>query len=530
MNDLIRFIRNEIRGSWRYRWTAISITWAVCLIGWALVYLMPNVYEAHTRVYVDGQSRLASLIARVGVSSGSESSVFMVRQALLARQQLELVVAESGLGKDIETEEDMDLLLVRLRDQIGVSTGRSSESRNLYTISFLHQDQATAIKVVDTLLNIFIQDVLEHKEEGGEVVSGYLDEQLAHYSRLLSDSEVRLAEFKKKYVGLLPGENGGVFERLQEAMSAQQDLESQLQIEIDRRDELRRQLSSETPNLPEQNGRSVGVSLPGSSVQSVIEGLEERRADLLLTFTERHPDVIAIDEQLTTLYEKREADRLALAGTENGIEGVSNASNPVYQSVQIALNESGVRIAALRSQIQQSSASISRFQGQVNTIPVVEAEYAQLTRDYDQYRGLYRELLVQKERARLGSVGAERDVVEFNIIEPPMSEKEPVAPKRTLLLVAFLIIGLGAGAGTAFIMHKVNPVFMDATTLYKVTGLPVLGQVSLTWLERFKVARLLEKLSLLVCGLGLIVVFVAAVALQDMGVNLIHNTLLASAG
>lgn len=529
MNDLLRFIRNEIRGSWRYRWTAVSIAWAVCIVGWSLVYMMPNVYEAHTRVYVDGQSRLASLIAQVGVSSGSESSVFMVRQALLARQQLEKVVAETGLAADIETEDEMDLLLIRLRDEIGVSTGRSTESRNLYTISFLHQNQETAIKVVDTLLKIFIKDVLEHKEEGSELVSGYLDEQLAHYSNLLSTAEVKLAEFKKEYVGLLPGANGGVFERLQDAMSARSDLESQLQIELDRREELRRQLTSEVPNLPNGNGRSVGVSLPGSSVQSVIEGLEERRSDLLLTYTERHPDVVAIDEQLATLYEQREADRLSLASSANGIEGVSNASNPVYQSVQIALNDSGVRIAELRSQVEQSSASIARLQGQVNTIPVVEAQYAQLTRDYDQYRGLYRELLLQKERARLGSVGAERDVVEFNIIEPPMSEKEPVAPKRTLLLVAFLIVGLGAGGGTAFIMHKVNPVFMDATMLYRVTGLPVLGQVSLTWLERFKVARLLEKLSLTVCGAALLIVFVAAVAFQETGVQLLHDTLKSSA-
>ena len=476
MKELLRYILNEIHGTWRYRWIAMSIVWAVCVLGWLTVYTMPNIYEARTRVYVDAESRLARVMQKVGASTAATSQVFMVRQALLATEQLEKVAETAGLDRDVESQEDMDRLVLVLGTEIGVNTGRSSQSRNLYTISYANSDRDVAVKVVDTLLNIFIQDILELKEEGTEVVATYLDEQLTHYSDLLAESEGKLANFKKKYVGLLPGENGGVFERLQDAMNGRNELSAQLRIENDRRDELRRQLGSETPNLPDDGtGMIGGVAIPGSSTDASIKNLESRKADLLLVYTDRHPDVLAIDEQLVQLYEKRTSDLTAMAAAGTGIEGVSNATNPVYQSVQIALNETGVRVAELRSEINQANRTISQLESQVNTIPEVEAEYSQLTRDYDQYQELYNELLVQKERARLGSVGAEQDVVNFNIIEPPAAGLEPIAPKRTLLLIMVLVVGLGAGIGIAFFMHLLNPVFMDAGTLARVTGRPVLG-------------------------------------------------------
>jgi polysaccharide chain length determinant protein (PEP-CTERM system associated) len=523
MKDLIRFISNEIRGTWRYRWTAMTIIWAVCLLGWLVVYTIPNVYQAQTRVYVDARSRLANVMAEVGASSGEGSTVFMVRQALLAREQLEKVIRAAGLDERAETEEDMERLLLVLSGQIGVSTGRSSQSRNLYTISFAHTDEEKAVTVVQTLLDIFIQDILELKEEGGEVVATYLDEQLTHYSNLLSESEMKLADFKKRYVGLLPGESGGIFERLQEQMNIRDELATQLRIENDRRNELRRQLGSETPNLPADSTATAGVTVPVNATDASIVDLEKRKGDLLLVYTERHPDVVAIEEQLEQLYAQRLANNAALAASGQGMEGVANATNPVYQSVQIALNESGVLVAQLRSQINQVNRQISELESQVNTIPEVEAEFAQLTRDYAQYQELYNELLVQKERARLGTAGAEQDVVNVNILEPPATGPKPIAPKRTLLLIVVLVLGLGAGIGTAFIKHQLNPVFIDAESLSRITGRPVLGVVSLTFLERFRVARAFEKSSFTLSGVGLLVVFVLAVALQDIGVEMFRT-------
>ena len=523
MQELFQIIRSEIIGAWRYRWIAMIVAWIVCVLGWMFVISMPDIYEARAKVYVDADSRLASVVGQVGATTGVRSRVFVVRQAMLGRPQLERVARESDLDLRARTEQEREDMLASLRDRIGITTGRTAESRNLFTITFEDRDRSMAIAVVQTLLDTFVEDVLELKEQGVEDVEGYLEEQLAYYSQLLSASEAELAEFKKQNVGLLPGENGGIFERLQAQMDSLKQLRLDLQIEEDRRDELRRQLTSEVPMLPPGSEGAGGVLVPSTPTESAIAELETRRSSLLLTFTERHPDVVAIDEQLEQLYAKRRAENAAMRNSGGGMEGAANATNPVYQSAQIALNEANVSIAGLRSQVVQLESAVRRLNGQIETIPEIEAEYSKLTRDYAQYRSLYDELLEQKERERMSTVGDDRDVVSFNIVEPATSPLEPVAPVRGIMILIVLIIGMGAGGGAAYLFHMLNPVFIDSATLRRITMRPVLGVVSKTWLDRGKVVRRVDMSSFTLAGIGLVVVFACTVLFQDYAVDFIQQ-------
>ncbi len=531
MQDLVQQIRREIRGTWRYRWYAMAAAWLICLLGWGFVLSMPDIYQANARVYVDADSRLAEVVGQVGVPPGVGSRVFVVRQAMLGRPQLERVARETDLDLRATNEEEKEMLLASLREKISVTTGRSSnQAQNLYSISFEDHDRAMAISVVQTLLDTFVEDVLELKQRGAAEVSGYLQDQLSHYAGLLSQSEANLADFKKRYVGLLPGENGGIFEKLQMEMDTLKQLRLDLQIEQDRRDELRRQLTTTNAMLPEGAEGALGVGVPGGETAAAIKALQARRAELLLTFTEKHPDVIAIDEQLEQLAAQRRAELEALRASGNGMEGVANATNPVYQNAQIALNEAGVKIAGLRSQIAQREAIVNTLNSQINTIPEIEAEYSQLTRDYDQYRSLYNELLLQKERERLGSVGEERDVVSFNVVEPPSATFDPVAPQRGILLIGVLIAGLGAGGALAFLVHQLNPVFHDAETLQRIAGRPILGVVSRTWLERVRAGRRMDVTKFAAAAAGLVALFLCAVMFQEPGTELVRTLMMAASG
>ena len=522
MQELFHLLLTGLRGSWRYRWPALVTAWVVCLIGWLFVFSMPDIYEARAQVFVDADSRLAEVMGQVGADPGVGSRVFVVRQAMLGRPQLEKVARETGIASRATTSEEFEKLINSLLETIGVVSGRSQQARNLFTITFRDSDPEMAVSVVTTLLDTFVQDVLKLREKGAQDVTGYLEEQLNHYSSLLSQSETALADFKKQHVGLLPGDSGDIFERLQGQIDALADLRLQLRIQEDRRTELRRQLKSETPYVPEGTAQAAGAPLPGNSTEATISELERRRAEMLLTVTERHPDVVAINEQLEQLYTKRADNRAALAAAGSGIEGASNSTNPVYQSVQIALNETGVRIAGFKSQIAQGETAVRRLKGQINTIPETEAQYSELTRNYAQYKSLYDELLLKKERERMGTVGEDRDVVSFNITEPPAASFEPVAPKRVLLLVGVLIVGLGVGGAVAFILHQLNPVFHEAKSLRTVTGRPVIGVVSMTWLERHKVERRVDFSSFAMVSSSLLILFVISIMLKDQIVVLLQ--------
>ena len=91
MNAALEFIVEQLRGVWRFRWTAMLVAWVVCLLGWLIVLVMPDTYSAWARVFVDTRTRLNQVTQGIGVDSNFASEVEAVRQALLGAPQLDKV-------------------------------------------------------------------------------------------------------------------------------------------------------------------------------------------------------------------------------------------------------------------------------------------------------------------------------------------------------------------------------------------------------------------------------------------------------
>jgi len=157
----------------------------------------------------------------------------------------------------------------------------------------------------------------------------------------------------------------------------------------------------------------------------------------------------------------------------------------------------------------------------METAPEVEAELKKLTRDYDVLRERYGALLQQLESAKLSERVGQTDQVDFAILDPPAALASPVAPPRLLLLIGVLFAGLGAGAAAAWALSKLNPVYDSLSALRGATGLPVLGAISLTWLDRRRARRKTELLRVAVAGAVLIVLFIGVVAARDAGSRLL---------
>ena len=118
----------------------------------------------------------------------------------------------------------------------------------------------------------------------------------------------------------------------------------------------------------------------------------------------------------------------------------------------------------------------------------------------------------------MGEAGDEREVGSFNIIEPQAAPLDPVSPRRALMLLMTLALGLGAGAGVAYLKHTGHPIFSDVHALRHFSGRPVLGAISMTWIQEHRTQRFLSLASFSAAGALLMFLFVLAVLLQDSGV------------
>ena len=511
MHEIYAKVLSYLRGVWRYRWWIQAIAWPLCIVGWLFVWSLPDEYEASARVYVDTHTVLQPLLRGLAVQPNIKNQVQVLTRTLLSKPNLEKIARMTDL--DIQATDDaaMQRLLEMLEAKITIEGGRD----NLFTISYVDSDPRVARAVVEAVLTLFMESSLGGKRQDSDMAEAFLERQVQEYEAKLAAAEERLKDFKRRHIGNMPSEGKDYYARLQAAQENLRRVEVEYKEAVRRRDELRRQLEGEVPTF--------GIMAPAQAPQGKhpldrrIVALEEQLDELLLKYTEQHPDVVAVRETLARLKAQREEDLRRMVGGRGSVLP-SVAENPVYQQIRIALGQAEAEVAALSVRLEEARREVKELREAVDTIPQVEAELMALNRDYGIIKKKYEELVARLESARL-SEEAQRstDTVQYKVIDPPFVPPEPVGPPRALFMAVVLLGGLGAGVFFAFVLSQIRPVFDDTRLLRAVTGYPVFGSVSQIQNEAALRRQRVEVGGFLGALFFLLLVFAAFLAMQAMG-------------
>jgi polysaccharide chain length determinant protein (PEP-CTERM system associated) len=527
MHHTLEVILEHIRGAWRFRGTAMTVAWLVCVIGWLIVLALPDTYSAWARVYVDTRTRLSQVTQGIAVESNIASQAEEVRQALLGSTQLEKVARLAIPGFARARPEAQADIVQSLHNRLDVEATndreRQGQPRNLpadlYTITYTDRSRETARRVVDQLLRLFLANSLGGSQEGSEQAQQFLNQQIGEYDKKLAAAEVRLADFKREHAGLVPGSTGDYFARLHAETDELDKDRRDLTIAEQKRDELRRQLAGEQPVM----GSAAGNLGGGADTATAIRETQARLDELLLRFTDKYPDVIAARRQLEDLRKRQKIELEAVRrGDASAIAATGLPANPIYQGMRLQLSQIDVEVAALRQQVADQERKIAEQRKMINTAPQVEADYERLNRDYDVTHTQYQALVDRLSRARLSDKADATGVVRFEVVEPPRVDPVPVFPKRTRLILEVLAGGLAAGLGVAYLMHQLRPVFSSPRQLTEVTQLPVLGGVSMTWVERHRAAARRAVWSYSLGAALLVLVGLVTLLTDDFTSHLLH--------
>ena len=531
MSPLVTQVWDDVVSAWRYRWYALSAAVAVAVIGWAVVFALPDQYEASARVFVDTRTSLKPALVGLALEQDVDAQLNFVRQSLLAAPSLQRIALQGGLlpssGVDPRRAEATIADMSRRIDITVKSASGREEDRNtggtIYRVIYQDRDRARALRIVDILLDKLVTDTLGGKREGSQNAQQFLEVQLRDYEKRLRAAEDRLAAFKTKHIGLMPSEQGGYFAALQRESDAIANLKTKLAEAQARRVTLTRQLHGDLAVAASGAGSSQtgSGSRGGLDTLARIEDAQAKLDELLLRFTDNHPDVIAARQTLADLKKRREAEVEGLRQGDAAAVAASRASsNPVYQSVQLALNQVDVDIADLNTEIAQHEARAAELHRMLDTAPQVEAEFAQLNRDYDVNKGQYTALLSSLQKARLGERADDAGSIRFEIVQPPTADLRPVWPLRKMALTVVLGLALGAGAALAYGLSYLNPVVSSAASLATLLKVPVLGVVSVAFPARARHVRRVETLRISLAAGGLLAAFVVAVILSQSGYRL----------
>lgn len=481
MDELIGQITTIARGMWKHRWLGLLAAWVVTAVGAFVVLSVPDKYEASARIFVDTQSILKPLMAGLAVQPNVAQQVNMLSRTLISRPNVEKLIRMADLDLGVTTPRGKEALIDHLTNTLEIqNVGRD----NLYTLSFRDPSPEKAKKVVQSLVSIFVESSMGSSRSDSETARKFIDDQIKTYVAKLEEAEMRLKEFKVRNIEFQTADGQDMASQFG-AISAQL---SQARLELreaeNAREAARRQMDVEKSQSADITSRSLlqesAMSIATPEIDGRIDAQQRNLDALLQRFTDQHPDVINTRRMIKELEEVKRKEVQELRKIAMANPSSAGGNSLAYQELNRVMATSEVQVASLRARVAEYERRMSRAREAMKTAPQVEAEYAQLNRDYEINQKNYNDLVSRRESAAMsGELENVTGVADFRLIDPPRASAKPVAPNRLLLLPLALLAGLAAGLGLTFLLSQLRAVYYDAQAMSESLGVPLLGVVSM---------------------------------------------------
>jgi len=476
MNEIVRKAVLLAAGMWRFRYLGLAAAWGVGAALLALLLLLPSRYEASARIFVNTDSILKPLMTGLTVQPNEDQRIQMLSHVVISRPNVEKLVQQVGLDANARTSEQREQLVDGVMKTLEFKGGGRE---SIYTLSYRDVDAARAKQVVALLAQLFIDSSRGGKSEDTETAKRFIDEQIGVYETKLREAENRLKDFKLRYLGVSPGDGRDYFQRMSEAARLLDQSRLELREAERSRDAYRQQLGS----IEAANAHSGGGALPPNAALADIDArLEAQRRNLdtlLQKDTESHPDVVGTKRVIRDL----EAERRAIVATMPKtvpMEAPAATSGPrASEQIKVSLAQAEASVAALSMRVAEYNERHEKLKASAALVPQLEAEFAQLNRDYDVNKKNYELLVARRESASMsGEMQSVAGVNDFRMVDPPRVQPLPVSPKRRVLMPLSLILAIACGLGAMYLAQEWRPAFHDARGLREVTELPVVGTVT----------------------------------------------------
>jgi polysaccharide chain length determinant protein (PEP-CTERM system associated) len=516
MQEIVQQVLVILRGMWKFRWPGLVVAWATAIVGVVVVMKIPDQYEATARIYVDTDSILKPLMAGLTVQPNVEQQIGMLSRTLISRPNLEKLIRMADLDLKSAGKGDQEALIERLSKGIEI---RTAGGLNLYSLAYRDSEQDRAKRVIQSLVSIFVESGLGSSRKDTDAAKTFLNEQIKTFESRLEEAEARMKEFQLRNIATQSADGKDSATRLAEANGQLQAAQLQLREAEFARDAAKQQLAMErgqganiaTQSLLQES--TINVSTP--ELDSRIGDLKKNLDALMQRYTDQHPDVITTRRLIKDLEDqkKRElAELRKVAMAQAAAAGPTSNSNSSLAAQELGRVVAGaeVQVAALRARVAEYGARAAAAREALKSAPQIEAEAAQLNRDYAITKKNYEDLVARRQSAVMsGELDVASGVAEFRLIDPPRVAPKPVSPNRMLLLPGVLLAAIGAGVFFAFAAAQMRPTFASGEDLRKQTGLPLLGVVTLLRSEDDKHRERMSLFRFVAASGGLVGLFMA---------------------
>ena len=452
----------------KHKWLILSIAVAILAVGTVRTLMKTPLYTATVRLQID--RNVAKIVQTEGVMpvEGNDFDFMRTQYELLkSRNMAERVVSALALG------DDPDLLQPRQVSLLGLVTGLFSSSSNdrvidgsaassaavgvvmgnitvqpvagsrLVDVSYSDTSPTRAQRIANGYADAFMTSNLDKRFQANASAKTFLEDKIQQLKLRLEESEKRLLAFAQEQQIVDVNDKTSIAEsNLASANAALGNLIS----ERTKNEQLWRQAEA---------GNDIGLQQLLSD--KTIEDLRAKRKDLaieyqqkLQTFKPSYPDMVQIKNQLD------EIDRQLKGEAQTIKESLKGA----YEASLAQEQEMHKRVETLKQQVLD--------------LQKRSIQYNILKREVDTNRELYTSLLQRYKEVDVASGVGANNVFVVDRAELPGG---PSSPNLRRAILMSLLLGIGAGLGTAYLLERLDNKVRSAEQLELASGLTTLGVI-----------------------------------------------------
>jgi uncharacterized protein involved in exopolysaccharide biosynthesis len=489
----------------RYKGRMAAIFFLLITISLAVALGMPPVYRSTATILIE-QQEIPEDLVRSTITSFADQRIQVINQRVMTRTNLQGIIKKYNLYPEDQKEEPMEVVIMQLRDDIKMNTvsadvvdprsGRPTQATIAFTVSYESDSPDLAQKVANELVSLYLNENLKSRTEMTARTTSFLEVEADKLSKHISELERLLAKFKEDNGSQLPEYvqlNMNMMDRTErELMEVERSiraarernvyLDSQL-IQMspnnasysqngerilgpaDRLKQLKSELTRKSAVLSKQHPDVVRLQKEIDALEASLQNNKQDSVDLKRTallaeldvargsYSADHPDIKRLERELAALDE--ENDNQATGAGQNSEE--EKPDNPAYIQLRTQLETTNIELASLEARQKELTSKLHDYEQRIVQSPQVERQYRELTRDYENAWGKYKELKDKEMEAQLAEVmESERKGERFTLIEPPELPEKPIKPNRIAIAILGLLFSMAGGLGSAAVSEAVD--------------------------------------------------------------------------
>lgn len=317
----------------------------------------------------------------------------------------------------------------------------TSKTTSVAVISLKNSSLQRGQDFINQLLEMYNRNTNNDKNEIAQKTAEFIDERIDIISKELGNTEANLENFKR---------NAGITDLTSEAQIAltgnaeyeKKRVENRTQISL--LEDLRKYIrGNEYEVLPSNVGLQDAALV--ATIERYNEMLVERKR-LLRTSTENNPAIVNLDTSIRAMKSNVQA---TLDGTLQGM-------------------------LITKADLDREA---NRFSRRISDAPGQERQFVSIARQQEIKAGLYLMLLQKREENAIALAATANNA---KIIDEAIADDIPVSPKRKIIYLIALVLGVGIPVGIIYLIGLTKFRLEGRADVEKLTTVPIVGDIPLT--------------------------------------------------